>query len=129
MGIKLLLFICLNFSLLKQDESFVETLANTYLVNNKSNTGITKIIIDTEHKKLKVWESCIPKDCDWGITNYQQKSNTITAFYAMGDIKKQLTISLTENRTAMNAEIKYQVDQKLTKVVSYQLKAQNNRIK
>lgn len=129
MVIKLLLYICLNFSLLSQDVEFVEILANTYLVTNKSNTGITKIIIDTEHKKLKVWESCVPKDCDWGIANYQQKNNTITAFYTMGDIKKQLTINLTENKTAMNAEIKYQVDQKLTKVVSYQLKAQNNRIK
>lgn len=71
----------------------------------------------------------MPKDCDWGITNYQQKNNITTAFYAMGNIKKHLTICLTENKTAMNAEIKYQVDQKLTKVVSYQLKAQNNRIK
>ncbi|MFC5284408.1 hypothetical protein [Pedobacter alpinus] len=115
--------------MLTQDESFVETLANTYLVTNKSNTGITKISLDTEHKKLKVWESCVPKDCDWGITSYQQKNNTITAFYAMGDIKKQLTISLLDNKSTMNAEIKYQVNQKLTKVVSYQLKAQNNRIK
>jgi|GEM_PF-6317397 len=129
MGIKLLLYFCLNFSTFLQDGDFVEALANTYLVTNKSNTGITKIILDTEHKKIKVWESCVPKDCDWGITSYQNKNNTIIAVYAMGDIKKQLTINLTENKTAMNAEIKYQVDYKLTKVVSYDLKAQNNRIK
>ncbi|MBK0382580.1 hypothetical protein I5M32_06355 [Pedobacter sp. SD-b] len=129
MGVKLLLFICLNFTLHFQDDDFAETLANTYLVANKSNTGITKIIIDTQHKKIKVWEGCVPKDCDWGIVSYKKTGDILTAWYTMGDIKKHINLNLKRDDLIMEAEIKYYMDEKIIKTVNYQLKSQKNRLK
>lgn len=129
MVIKILLLISLNFLDAAVQDDFVETLENTYLVQNQSNIGVTKIIVDQENKKIKVWESCVPKDCDWGVINYKQSGNNLIAWYGMGDIKKQVVLNFKEQQLMMEAEIKYFVDQKLTKTVNYQLKSQKYRLK
>ncbi|MEO5910319.1 MAG: hypothetical protein ABIP95_05490 [Pelobium sp.] len=129
MTIKLLLLICFHLSFTTAGDDFNETLENTFLVINNNNKGITKIILDQEHKKIKVWESCVPKDCDWGIIKYTTKENEITAVYAMGDIKKQLVLLLKNNGMKMDAEVNYLMDQKVMKTVTYQLTSQKNRLK
>lgn len=127
MILRICFILCLLVRSVYADDEFIENLNNTYLVSPKSNSGITKIILDTEHKKIKVWESCVPKDCDWGIVKYSYKDDKITAFYLMGDIKKLITIELKGE--TMLAEIRYLIDNKITKTVNYELKSQKNRIK
>jgi hypothetical protein len=110
-------------------DEFIETLENTYLVEEGNNAGITKIVLDPSHKRIKIWESCIPKDCDWGIVTYNQNEENIEAIYAMGDVKKLVNLSLSKDRLILNADIKYVINQKAYKTVSYTLKSQKNRKK
>lgn len=125
----ILFFLLLNFKSFACADEFIETLENTFLVNKNISVGITKIVIDPIHKKIKIWESCIPKDCDWGIVKYVEKNKELTAIYALGDIKKIITISLVSDALNMNAEVAYFIDNKIIKTVNYQLKSQKNRPK
>ena len=125
----MLIFLLIKNPLGSPTDEFIETIENTYLVENSNNSGITKIVIDPTHKKVKIWESCIPKDCDWGIVTYTQKNDHLEAMFAMGDIKKLAILSLSKDRLTLNAEIKYITNQKILKTVNYSLKSQKNRKK
>lgn len=93
----IILFVLLSFKAFAYADEFIETLENTFLLSKSINAGITKIVIDPTHKKVKIWESCIPKDCDWGIVKYTEKEKELIAIYALGDIKKIVTLSISND--------------------------------
>lgn len=91
-----------------------------YWDNEDHNTrGITKVIVLEGSNQLRLFGSCVPRDCDWGFTDLIPIEGGYTAYYDQGFATRDVTVTrLGDDRLKIVVSTVY-TDERKDSILTY----------